>query len=65
MKRYAPINLIMHYPNTEAAKAELAKHVAQVHTESVSTYIKRLNCSANQKLQLLNTIIATAQQEIS
>ena len=58
MKRYAPINLIMHYPNTESAKAELAKHVAQVHAESVSTYIKHLNCTADQKLQLLNTIIA-------
>lgn len=65
MKRYAPINLIMHYPNTGSAKAELAKHVAQVHAESVSTYIKHLNCPANQKLQLLNAIIATAQQEVS
>ena len=61
MKRYAPINLIMHYPNTEAAKAELAKHVAQVHAESVSTYIKHLNCPADQKLRLLNTIITAAQ----
>ena len=58
MKRYAPINLIVHYPNTEVAKAELAKQVAQVHAESVSTYIKHLNCPAYQKLQLLNTIIA-------
>jgi hypothetical protein len=56
---------MIHYPNTEEAKLELAKHVAQVHAESVSTYIKHLNCPANQKLQLLNAIIATAQQEVS
>lgn len=61
MKRYAPINLMIHHPNTEEAKLELAKHVAQVHAESVSASIKRLNCPANQKLLLLNTIIAAAQ----
>ena len=61
MKRYAPINLMIHFPNTEEAKLELAKHVARVHAESVSTYIKRLNCPADQKLQLLNAIIAAAQ----
>ena len=58
MKRYAPVNLVVHFPSTEAARQELSKRVAQVHAESVITYIKRLNCPADQKLQLLNTIIA-------
>lgn len=61
MKRYAPINLIVHYPNTEAGKQELSKRIAQVHAESVGTYINHLNCPASQKLQLLNAIIAAAQ----
>lgn len=61
MKRYAPINLKVHYPTTEADKRQLAKHVAQVHAESVRTYIQHLNCPADQKLRLLNAIIAAAQ----
>lgn len=61
MKRYAPFNLVIHPPVTEAGKQQLAKQVARIHAESVYICIRQLNCPNSQKMQLLNTIITSVQ----
>ena len=61
----APINMIVYYPKSEVGKKLLAQHVAQVHADSVMDRIKRLNCPANQKTELLNAVLNTAKNEES
>ena len=56
----APINVIVYYPKTEAGKRELAKRVAGVHADFVHQYIRKLDCPSEQKVQLLNAVIADA-----
>lgn len=41
MKTYAPFNLIVHYPQTEEGKRELASRVAEAHAEAVLTYMEK------------------------
>lgn len=65
MKRYAPFNLKMYSPVSEAGNQQLAKQVAQVHAESVCAYIRQLNCPHSQKLQLLNAIITISERRLS
>ena len=59
----APINVIVHYPKTEQGKRELAKRVADVHADMVNQYIKNLNCPSDQKVELLDAVIASAKKE--
>ena len=61
----APINMIVYYPNSKEGKKLLAQRVAQVHADSVMDRIKRLNCPANQKTELLNAVLNTAKKEES
>lgn len=68
MRRIAPINLIIHIPQTAEGKAELARRVASVHADAVTQRLTALSCPTNQKLALLDAIIETAsrrQQERS
>ena len=62
-KKSAPINVIVHYPKTEQGKRELAKQVAGVHADMVNQYIKNLNCPSDQKVELLDAVIASAIKE--
>lgn len=61
MRRSAPINLIVHMPQTAEGKAELAKRVASVHASSVTQRLKSLNCPTTQKFALLDAIIDDAK----
>lgn len=56
-KRNAPINMIVHFPSSEKGKHELANRVADVHALFVNQSIKKLNCPAQQKIQLLDAVI--------
>ncbi|BDF70088.1 hypothetical protein CE91St41_26850 [Oscillospiraceae bacterium] len=47
-------NLIVHYP---ADLSILRKRVAQVHADAVITKVKGLNCSAEQKKALIESLI--------
>ena len=62
-KKSAPINVIVHYPKTEQGKRELAERVAGVHADMVNQYIKKLNCPSDQKVELLDAVIASAKKE--
>lgn len=55
-----PIHVIIHYPQTEEGRYELAKRVASVHADMVNQYIKKLHCPSEQKAQLVDAVIETA-----
>ena len=57
MRTSPPIQLVVHFPQTEDGRQELARRVADVHASFVISTIRNLNCSANQKLELLQTVI--------
>lgn len=59
-KKFAPINVIVHYPTTDEGKQELAKRVSSVHADMVNQYIQRLSCPSSQKIQLMNAVIESA-----
>ena len=54
-----PINVVVHYPQTEEGRRELAQRVASAHADMVYQTIQKLNCSSEQKVQLLDSIIET------
>ncbi|MGN1313457.1 MAG: hypothetical protein ACI4VG_00410 [Lachnospiraceae bacterium] len=57
-RKSAPINVIIHYPKTIEGQCELAERVANVHASLVNRHIQKLNCPSEQKVQLLDAIIA-------
>ena len=58
-KTSAPIHVIIHSPKTIEGQNELKERVANVHSSIVNQYIKKLNCSSEQKVQLLDAVIKT------
>ena len=58
MKTFAPINIVVHYPDTEEGLLKLKKHVADVRADAVLTGISKLDCPLSQKEQLLKAIIS-------
>ena len=62
IRKSAPINIIVHYPKTEAGMAELARRVAEVHADAVNYKLKQLNCPTKQKLDLMDAVIHTVKQ---
>lgn len=63
MKKFAPIHVIVHYPKMEEGRNELSKRVAIVHADMVNRYIQKLNWSPEQKLKLLDSVIALAKKK--
>ena len=59
MKNSVPIQVIVHFPNTEEGKRELAQRISQVHADFVISTIDKLNCPTKQKLELLQAVIDT------
>ena len=62
MRKAKPIQIIVHYPQEAEGRQELARRVAEVHADAVTARIKRLPCSAAQKQQLLDALIADARE---
>lgn len=50
------MNIIVHYPDGEEAKQELARRVAVVHAQSVVQKVKSLSCPLEQKMALLEAV---------
>lgn len=59
----APVNLVMHFPETKEDQLELSKRVSDVHAAAVIQRIRRLNCPTGQKQDLLKSIIEAAAQK--
>lgn len=53
MRTSAPIEVIVHCPKNEADERELARRAAELHADFVMSAIEKLDCSANQKQELL------------
>ena len=51
------MNVIVHYPTTPEQQATLETKVAKAHAEHIARYIEKLNCSAEEKLALIDAII--------
>ena len=62
-RKSAPITIIVHHPKTVEGQYELAKRVASVHADVVHQHIKKLTCPSNQKIQLLDSIIKSANRK--
>jgi len=62
-RKSAPINVIVHYLKTEKGKCELAERVAGVNADTVNRYIQKLNCPSEQKVALLDAVIASSKKE--
>ena len=56
MKTFAPINIIVHYPETKEGWRELRRRVAGVHADGVLNSISKLDCPIREKERLLNAI---------
>lgn len=62
MRKSGQVNIIMHFPTSETGKRELADRVSDVHASTVTQRLKSLNCPTQQKLDLLDAIIATVKE---
>lgn len=58
------IEFIVHYPETEEMQRELAKRLAIVHAQTVMEKLATLSCPLDQKLQLIDAIIAKRRGEV-
>ena len=61
-RKPAPINVVFHFPTSEAGKEELAVRVADVHAACVNQRLKSLTCPNYQKLELLDAVILTVKE---
>lgn len=64
MKTFAPINIIVHYPEAEEGWRELKRRVAVVHADGVLNSISKLDCPNREKERLLNAIIKDTKEQI-
>ena len=56
------MNIVVHYPKSADAIAELEKRVAEVHIEAVTAHINSLSCPKSQKLLLFEDIRSKSQK---
>ena len=65
MRKTPPIKIIVHYPQTQQGKQELAQRLADVHADAVVSAINKLDCPLKQKLDLLQAVIDTTRGGLS
>ena len=63
MGKHGQIHIIMHFPTSEKGKYELGNRVSDIHASTVTQRLKSLNCPTQQKLDLLDAIIATVKAQ--
>lgn len=54
IRKYVPVNLVLHFPKDEEALRALARQKALIHADTVFSSLERLPCSPEQKLALLD-----------
>lgn len=57
MGKSTPIDLVIYTPQTPEGKLELSRRIAEIHADVTIRRIKELNCSASQKVQLVNALV--------
>ena len=58
IRTVAPIVLIVHPPESDRDKGKLAQRIAELHADLVIKKIREIKCSSNQKMELLDRLIA-------
>lgn len=61
MGKSVPIQIIVHAPTTQEGRQELARRAAEVHAAAVVRRIRKLDCPAGQKMELLRAVRNTYQ----
>lgn len=56
MRGGTEMNIVVHYPKSADAIAELGKRVAEVHIEAATAHINSLSCPKSQKLELIEEL---------
>ena len=64
MKKFAPINVIVNCPTTNAGWHELRNRIARAHAEGVINSILRLNCLISDKERICKKIINDINEDI-
>ena len=64
MKTHRPFGVIVHFPETEAGKAELQRRVSEVHADYVLSVLQKLDCPADQKIELIEAIIHDIEERL-
>ena len=65
MAKSAPFDVVIQMPLDEKAIQELKSRTAQLHAEYVISSIRELKCPVEQKLTLLERVIAQIKQTAS
>jgi len=52
------MEVIVHYPETDAQREQLRKRVSAVHAEVVCRRLQMLSCPAEQKKELLKRLLS-------
>lgn len=61
MKQKAPIEILVHGPQSPQGRQELARGLALVHADCVIRTIRGLDCPAGQKRELLRSVLDAAR----
>lgn len=56
-------NIIIYTPKTAAGTSELERRVAKLHADSVLKHVNNLKCPAEQKRQIIETVIKLTEKE--
>ena len=62
MRRAGKVNVIVYAPNTTAGRDALSHRVATIHADAVIARLQKLACPTEQKLLLLDSVIAQRKQ---
>lgn len=61
MRKREPIEIVVHGPDTEVGRRELARRAAQVHAQGVERAVAKERCSVREKIALLRAVADTAE----
>ena len=59
LRKSTPVKIIMHYPNSDEGRQELARRVSDVHSDFAIRRIDKMNCPIKEKLRMLEAVAAT------
>ena len=62
MRQAGKVNVIVYAPNTTAGRDALSHRVATIHANAVISRLQKLACPSEQKLLLLDSVIAQCKQ---
>ena len=58
IRTVTPIVLIVHPPESDRDKGELARRIAELHADLVIRKIREIKCSSGQKMELVDRLLA-------